>query len=61
MLKNDFLSVHCFPEKAPEIISVFARILEMWKGFNLKKIGLPTYRHTHIIYMEVILSYNNNG
>ena len=40
MLKYNFLSFHCFPEKflyTPEIISIFAKILEIWKGFNLKK------------------------
>ena len=57
MLKYDFLRFHCFPEnllKTPENISILAKILEMWKGFNLKKIGLQTYRHTYIYKVEVV-------
>ena len=59
MLKYNFLSFHCFPEKflyTPEIISIFAKILEIWKGFNLKKIGLQTYRH---VIWKLFQSYNN--
>ena len=59
MLKYNFLSFHCFPEKflyTLEIISIFAKILEIWKGFNLKKIGLQTYRH---VIWKLFQSYNN--
>ena len=57
MLKYDFLSVHCFPEKCfidprdhIDICADFGNV----ERFNLKKKGLRTYRHTHIVYMEII-------
>ena len=54
MLKYDFVSVHCFPEKFffidprdhINICTDFGNV----KRFQSKKIVLQTYRHTQIIY-----------